>query len=85
MKLEMPLYFCIEHPFEVFFAVVDSWVNSINVGNIYWRHVLLSCCVQVLLKPGMDQGKVTVRGESVTESVHNTVSGVAKGTLGSTL
>ncbi len=41
--------------------------------------------MQVLLKPGMDRGKVTDRGESVTESVHNTVSGVAKGALGSTL
>jgi hypothetical protein len=41
--------------------------------------------VQVLLKPGMDRGKVTDRGESVTESVCNTVSGVAKGALGSTL
>ncbi len=53
--------------------------------NKCWKHVLLSCCVQVLLKPGMDRGKVTDRGESVTESVCNTVSGVAKGALGSTL
>ncbi|KAH9541979.1 hypothetical protein CY35_14G090800 [Sphagnum magellanicum] len=42
-------------------------------------------CVKVLLKPGMDRGKVTDKGESVTESVCNTVSGVAKGALGSTL
>ncbi|CAK9864741.1 unnamed protein product [Sphagnum jensenii] len=40
---------------------------------------------RVLLKPGMDRCKVTDRVESVTESVHNTVSGVAKGALGSTL
>jgi hypothetical protein len=41
--------------------------------------------VQVLLKPQMDQGKVTDSGESIVEKVQNTVSGVVKGALGSTL
>ncbi len=71
----------IEHPFEVFFCS-GRFLDQLNKC---WKHVLLSCCVQVLLKPGMDRGKVTDRGESVTESVCNTVSGVAKGALGSTL
>ncbi len=44
MKLEMPVYFCIEHPFEFFFAVADSWVNSINVGNMFSCPVVCRCC-----------------------------------------
>jgi hypothetical protein len=42
-------------------------------------------CVKVLLKPQMDHGKLADSGESIIENVQNTISGVVKGALGSTL
>jgi len=42
-------------------------------------------CVKVLLKPQMDHGKLSDSGESIIENVQNTISGVVKGALGSTL